>query len=241
MDIPLWLLALILIASSFLLGSIPCSYLLGRMRGVDIRQLGSKNIGATNLGRVLGRKYFFLGFALDMLKGFVPVLVAGWLLGTLGRYASMPGVTLAWLLCAVAAVVGHVFTPWLGWKGGKGVATGLGVMLGVFPVLTIVGLCALAVFLVLLWRYRYISLGSLGAGVTLPIAFVTLMAVRSPDAAAALTRDSGPLYLGFTLLLCGLVFWTHRANIARLRAGTESKFGQRTPPGGPAVPAGMRP
>jgi acyl phosphate:glycerol-3-phosphate acyltransferase len=236
-------LACILIACSFLLGSIPCSYLIGKAKGVDIRTLGSKNIGASNLGRVLGRKYFFLGFALDMLKGLLPVLVAGWMLGTLGRYASMPGVTLAWLACAVAAVLGHVFTPWLSFKGGKGIATGFGVLLGLFPVMTIVGACALASFLVVLWRWRYISLGSLASGVTLPIALVLLLAIRSEDAVAALTRDSGPLYLTFALVLCGLVFWTHWSNITRLRAGTESKIGARVThtPGGSAVPAGSKP
>lgn len=225
MDLPV--LAPILIASSFLSGSIPFSLLVGKLKGVDIRKVGSGNPGATNLGRALGRKYFFIGFTLDMLKGLVPVVIAGLLLHTIGRFVSASAPTGVWLACAIAAVLGHVFTPWLKFKGGKGVATAFGALLGVFPVLTIVGVIALGIYLLCLWRTRIVSISSMLAGCSLPVTTAILLATRANDAAAALTRDSGPWYLGLTLLLAALVLYTHRANIARLRAGTEPKIGQR--------------
>lgn len=225
MELPV--LAPLLVAGSFLSGSIPFSLLVGKAKGVDIRQVGSGNPGATNLGRALGRKYFFIGFALDMLKGLVPVVVAGLLLETIGRFVSMSAPTAVWLACAVAAVLGHVFTPWLKFKGGKGVATAFGALMGVFPVLTIVGAIALGVYLFSLWRTRIVSISSMLAGCSLPVTTMLLLALRANDAGAALTRDSGPWYLGFTCVLAGLVLYTHRANIARLRAGTEPKIGQR--------------
>ncbi|HLP85173.1 MAG TPA: glycerol-3-phosphate 1-O-acyltransferase PlsY [Phycisphaerales bacterium] len=225
MDLPV--LAPILIASSFLSGSIPFSLLVGKLKGVDIRKVGSGNPGATNLGRALGRKYFFIGFTLDMLKGLVPVVIAGLLLHTIGRFVSASAPTGVWLACAIAAVLGHVFTPWLKFKGGKGVATAFGALLGVFPVLTIVGVIALGIYLLCLWRTRIVSISSMLAGCSLPVTTALLLATRANDATAALTRDSGPWYLGLTLLLAALVLYTHRANIARLRAGTEPKIGQR--------------
>jgi glycerol-3-phosphate acyltransferase PlsY len=225
MELPV--LAPLLILAAFLSGSIPFSLLVGKFKGVDIRKVGSGNPGATNLGRALGRKYFFIGFTLDMLKGLVPVVVAGVLLHTIGRFASASTPTAVWLACAIAAVLGHVFTPWLKFKGGKGVATAFGALLGVFPVLTIVGVMALGVYGISLWRTRIVSISSILAGCSLPLTTALLLAFRANDAAAALTRDSGPWYLGLTIVLALLVIYTHRANIARLRAGTEPKIGQR--------------
>jgi glycerol-3-phosphate acyltransferase PlsY len=233
-ELPLAAKAPILIALAFLAGSIPFSMLIGLARGVDIRKVGSGNVGATNLGRALGRRYFYLGFALDMLKGLLPTLFAGLVLGTLGRYAAQPLPTLVWIGVALACMLGHVFSPWLRLRGGKGIATGFGALLAIFPVMTIGGGVALATFLATLALWRTISLSSLAATCSLPITLVLLFLARADDPAAALTRDSGPIYVVFTLMLPVLVIYTHWANIRRLRAGTEPRIGQRVaPPGTP--------
>ena len=125
------------IPAAFLCGSIPFGMLIARARGIDIRAHGSGNIGATNVGRVLGRTWGVAVFALDVCKGLAPVLVAGAALGTLGHIAAPARDAWLVLATAAAAILGHVFCPWLRFKGGKGVATSLGALAGVFPVLTI--------------------------------------------------------------------------------------------------------
>jgi acyl-phosphate glycerol 3-phosphate acyltransferase len=135
--VSLWLSLLIL---SFLSGSIPFGLLIARARGVDIRRHGSGNIGATNVWRVLGRGPGLLCFALDVLKGLAPTLGAAWTTGLLGPRA-LPGPIDArsawlWLVVMALAILGHMFSPWVGFRGGKGVATGLGALLGVWPFLT---------------------------------------------------------------------------------------------------------
>lgn len=226
-ELPLAAKAPILIVLGYLIGSIPFSLLVGLARGVDIRKLGSGNVGATNLGRALGRRYFYLGFALDMLKGLLPTLAAGFVLGTLGRYASLAAPTLVWLGVALACVLGHVFCPWLRLRGGKGVATGFGAMLAIYPVMTITGSVSLVVFLATLAIWRTISVSSLAGACSLPVTLVLLFLARADDPGAALTRDSGPVYVAFTLLLPALVVYTHWANIQRIRRGTEPRIGQR--------------
>lgn len=219
------------IAAAFLSGSIPFGLLIGRLKGVDVRKAGSGNIGATNVGRLLGRRYFFLCFALDLLKGLLPTLGAGWALGTLGRLDVPAQDAWLWLGAMAGGVLGHVFSPWLGFKGGKGVATGLGALLGVYPVLTLAGMGVFVLWLLMLWRWRYISLASIVAGSTLPLWVVGVFALLGPGETLA-SRALGVLGPGFAYLLLGtllgvLVIWTHRGNISRLRTGTEPKVGQR--------------
>ncbi|HYF15885.1 MAG TPA: glycerol-3-phosphate acyltransferase [Phycisphaerales bacterium] len=224
---PPWAQHALLFAGCFLAGSIPCSLLVGLTRGVDIRKVGSGNVGATNLGRALGRKFFFIGFTLDMAKGLLPVLGAGWVLRTLGEPVPPMTPLLIWLGCAAAAVLGHVFTPWLGFKGGKGVATGLGALLGVFPTLTVVGAGALVIYLAVLAVWRTVSLSSVVAALCLPFILAGWFAVSLGGLGLATTWP-------FFLVVCAmtaLVLWTHRANIARLRAGTEPRIGQRVKAG----------
>ncbi|HLO42547.1 MAG TPA: glycerol-3-phosphate 1-O-acyltransferase PlsY [Phycisphaerales bacterium] len=223
---------LILFGLGFLVGSIPCGLIIARMKGVDIRKVGSGNIGATNVGRVLGKKFGLLCFFLDMLKGFAVVLVAGLVAELLGSMTIEPVQATWWLLVMVSPVLGHVFNPWLGFKGGKGVATSLGALLGVYPALTVPGGLAFLVWVVLVVRWRYVSLGSLGAAASLPVFIAAYFAYRLPRAADGL--PSGETYVKFAtpflvvgVLLAVLVFVTHRTNIARLRAGTENKVGQR--------------
>ena len=123
----------IFIPLSFLAGSIPFGYLIGRAKSIDIRTVGSGNIGATNLGRALGKRFFYACFFLDMTKGMMPTLIAGHYMHTLGTMRVGTSDAYWWLAVMIAAVLGHMFTPWLGFKGGKGVATGLGAMVGVLP------------------------------------------------------------------------------------------------------------
>lgn len=221
---------LLLALAGFLCGSIPFGLLIAKSKGLDIRQHGSGNIGATNVGRVLGKPYFFLCFALDFLKGFVPTLAAGWIAGTLGRLDLAPSASLPWLGVMVASVLGHVLCPWLGFKGGKGVATALGAILAVFPALTIPGLGTFVVFLAVLKTKGYMSLASMAAGASLP--FV----IAGCSAAAPFFGQARPAlahvmpFVGVGVLLGVLVVYTHRGNIQRLRAGTEPKFGQRMAP-----------
>lgn len=234
-----WWLALALAA--FACGSIPWGVLIAKSRGIDIRAHGSGNIGATNVGRVLGRKLGLLCFFLDMAKGAVPVAAAGWTAGTLGAVRLEPSQASAWLAVMVAPVLGHVFNPWLGLKGGKGVATSLGALLGVYPVLTVPGLLALGVWIVLAVRWRYVSLASIGAAAVLPIFIAGYLALKlAPPGSmlpepAPFVRHAGP-FLALGLSLAALVIVTHRANIRRLRAGTENRIGHRSRPSGQNPP-----
>ncbi len=222
-----WNLAAAL-AIGFLAGSIPFGLLIARSKGVDIRKHGSGNIGATNVGRVLGRRYFFLCFFLDMLKGLLPVLGAGLVLGTLGRFDLTTAQSFAWLAAVLAPVLGHVFSPWLGFKGGKGVATGLGALLGLFPALTVPAALAFVVWAVSITVTRYMSLSSMIAAASIPLWVLVSFEVAGRMGrfeGSALARAWPYLLIGGLLAL--LVIWTHRSNIARLRAGTEPKWGRR--------------
>lgn len=188
---------LTLLITAYFLGSIPTGLLLAKAAGVDIRTSGSGNIGATNVYRTLGRSVGVMTLAGDCLKGLLPVLLA--------KYLHMVDIWIAAI--GLAAFLGHVYTIFLGFKGGKGVATALGVFLGVAP-LAVCG--ALLVFAGVVWRSRFISLGSITAAAAMP-AFV------------ALFNPQPPLVL-MTVAVAALVVWKHRENIQRLRAGTESKF-----------------
>jgi glycerol-3-phosphate acyltransferase PlsY len=211
----------ILMVAAYLLGSVPFGLMVGRAKGIDPRTAGSGNIGATNLGRLLGKKFFFLVFVLDMLKGMVPVVVAGFLLR--GRPDDHLKFVL-WLLVAFAAIAGHMFSVFLGFKGGKGVATSCGVLLGLWPYYTFPGLVALAVFVITFKASRYVSLGSILAALSFPAAYVVIgLAMGWPAFGAQL-----PLLI-FGVLIAGMIVVKHRTNIARLRAGTESKFAKRSP------------
>jgi glycerol-3-phosphate acyltransferase PlsY len=190
--------------AAYLVGSIPFSYLVARRRGVDVRAVGSGNVGATNVMRSVGRGAGLLAFALDFLKG-----LAG---AQLGRMIEPQGPLPA--VCAVMAVLGHMYPVWLRFQGGKGVATGAGAFLPLAPIATAV---ALVVFAATLALTRYVSLGSMVGAVTLA-------------ATAALTGAPRPVWIA-AAVMAALIVWKHRANIRRVAAGTESRLGRRVPAG----------
>ena len=195
---------IIYVAAAFLSGSIPWSWLLGKFRGIDIRNEGSGNTGATNLFRVCGRGIGITGLLLDALKGALPVLAAK---------HGIPGVLSPvgdWLLAltAIVAVIGHVFSPWLGWRGGKGVATTLGVLLILSPLTLASGLFA---FVLALSITRYVSLGSIFAAVVvIPSVFIF---------------EPGRLPVQIIICLVAvLVIVRHKSNIVKLLRGEENRF-----------------
>jgi acyl phosphate:glycerol-3-phosphate acyltransferase len=206
----------VLVVLGYLLGSIPFGYLAGRAKGVDIRKFGSGNIGATNVIRVLGKKIGFPVFILDILKGLLAVMLAWWWCGRQPAFAKHESAGyLAEVLGGLGAVLGHNFTFWLGFRGGKGIATSAGVFLGLAP---IVLLAVLVVWSVTLAATRYVAVASMAAGVALPIAVAVQGAVRG--------AQNWPL-LGAALVMAVLAIVRHRSNIQRLRTGTESRFGEK--------------
>jgi len=191
---------------SYVSGSIPSAWLAGRWRGVDLRAHGSGNLGATNVIRVLGTRIGLLVFAVDIAKGALPV----WFLPPLTGAA---GDRLTWLAiaCGVAAIVGHIRPVFLGFgKGGKGVATACGVFLALAPLQTAL---SLLIFVVVVLSSGYVSLSSLTAAVALPVLLAVSQGARSP-------------LFAVSVIVASFVFWTHRANIRRLRDGSEYRFGR---------------
>jgi len=231
----------ILLLASFLCGSIPFGLLLARAKGINIRAIGSGNIGATNVGRALGQKFFILCLLLDALKGLIPVLVAGWVLGGLGDWTPPVQVSWLWLGCAACAVLGHVFCPWLKFKGGKGVATSLGAFLGVFPVMTAAVLGAAAIFFIALRTTRYMSLASIAAAAGLPVCVMGVHILGyvhriresrlpfDPSECVHAIFGTGRPFVVVAAAMGLLVIWAHRANLRRLKAGTEPRFGAIRP------------
>lgn len=200
---------ILLLIAAYLLGSIPSAVWIGkRYYGIDVREHGSKNAGATNTLRVLGKQAALPVFALDVLKGFAAVTLM-----SLMKYSPAVGdnlLTILKLLAVVAAVVGHIFPIFADFRGGKGVATLVGSVIAIAP--SIILLC-FGVWLVIFILFNYVSLASMCAGVSFPI-FILV----SPK-----THDNLTLII-FSFLVAILLIWTHRKNISRLRAGTESKI-----------------
>jgi acyl phosphate:glycerol-3-phosphate acyltransferase len=200
----LWLLA------SYLLGAIPTSYLAARARGIDLGSHGSKNLGATNLYRLLGWKFAVPVALFDMAKGAIPVLVFAPRVSSSELFA---------LLCGVVAVLGHVFSVFVRFKGGKGVATAAGVMVGLAPLALAV---SLGVWVALVFLTGYVSVASIGAAAVFPPAVLLLERTERPE-----------LLWIYAAVAAGII-WLHRANIRRLVNGTENRFGRRAAP--PARP-----
>lgn len=212
------LLLIALAAGGYILGGIPFGYLVGRLfSGVDIRDHGSMNVGATNVVRVVGLKPGLLVLALDMLKGLLPALLARQLAGLLD---PPPSPQVAAIITGTAAILGHTFTIFLRFRGGKGVATAAGVCLAVIPLPTVM---ALATFTVVLAIWRFVSLGSIVAAIALVVS--TFLLGRG---------TSGVAEIVFACAVAALIIVRHHANIRRLFGGTENhfSFSSRKPPAG---------
>jgi glycerol-3-phosphate acyltransferase PlsY len=191
------------LALSYLVGATPTSFWVGRaFYGVDLRQEGSGNLGATNVFRILGWRAAVPVVLFDVAKGWIPV----------GLLAPLVGADFRWTLAfGAAAILGHMFSFWVGFKGGKGVATSAGVFLGLAP-WAVLG--SFVVWAVLTFSSGYVSLGSLGAAVILPV----LIALTPHRGGAGLTA--------FAVVLAVFVVWAHRANVRRLLRGEENRFRQ---------------
>ncbi len=165
----------ILTIAAYLLGSIPFGLIIAKAHGKDLRNIGSGNIGATNLSRALGKKWAFLCFGLDVSKGLVPMLAATLL------YCSQPNIRglLFALVVGCAAVLGHIFPIYIKFRGGKGVATSFGVALGLWPYYTICAVFAIAVWVVVVLRWRYISLASMAASIAFPVSLVLVIVLSA--------------------------------------------------------------
>ena len=208
--------AVLMPIAAYMAGSIPFGVIIAKAHGVDLRKSGSGNVGATNVGRVLGRKWGYLCFFLDLAKGFAPAMAAVLLVPAGGDGPS--GLQQAvWLGAGVGAILGHVFPVWLRFRGGKGVATALGVVLGIWPYFTYAGLVAFGLWIAVTLISRYVSLASVVAA----IAFVPLLALFN--------RQIGQLWplATFATAMAALIVVRHRTNIRRLLNGTENKIGQK--------------
>ncbi len=187
----------IVITAAYLIGSIPTGLLLGKAYGIDVRKEGSGNIGATNLYRTVGRKVGIITLIGDCLKGLLPVLLM--------KFSALPPEFAAWV--GLAAFCGHVFSVFLKFKGGKGVATALGVFLALAPLAVAI---AIALFAVLMFFWRYVSLGSISAAAIMPLAVYLMGESRTVTTV--------------TLIIALIVIVRHHENIKRLLSGTENKF-----------------
>lgn len=213
---------LVLAGVAYLIGSIPFGLFVGLAKGIDVRKAGSGNIGATNVGRLLGKKFFWIVFFLDLLKGLLPTLAAG----AVTRF-NMDDRTemLLWLLVAFAAIFGHMFSIFLKFKGGRGVATSAGAMLGIWPYFTIPAVAGLIIFAVVKKVSGYVSLGSIIAAIGFAVSYVAAgLILHWPILTAQL-----PLLIA-AILLAASILLRHRANIVRLLAGTEHKPTSDQPP-----------
>ena len=193
------------LALFYIVGSIPTGFLLGKAKGIDIRQHGSGNIGATNVWRVLGWKWGLVAFVSDFLKGFLLLFLYQQNFNADGEIGTD---CLFLVIAGVTAIIGHNYTPWLGFKGGKGIATSAGVLGALMPwVLAF----ALSLWIVVTLVTRTVSIGSLAAAVVL-----------AP--AAAYFYPGQWVYFGLACLAGGLAVWRHKSNIQRLLAGTETRI-----------------
>ncbi len=222
----------IIVIVSYLLGSIPFGYLVARMGGVDIRKQGSGNVGATNVMRVMGKGPGYTVFVCDALKGLAAVIAANHIAAHYSMMLSQThnvylGSTLTIVhdtfvarlpdgigpvSAAIACIIGHNFPVWLGFKGGKGMATSLGVLLGMIPLSALI---CLGLWVAVFFSTRYVSLASIAASIALPV--VTLMLMLMGEI-------HGWPYFYFTVAACLLAIWRHRENIVRLANGTENRF-----------------
>ena len=215
------LYAIVAIAFAYLLGSVPFGLVLARTQGVDLRSVGSGNIGATNVSRALGKKWGYACFALDVLKGLVPMLLALGLIRPRMMAAGLGEIRfiMLWLGAGCSAILGHIFPVYVGFRGGKGVATSFGVALGLWPYYTVCALIALVIWVAIVLKSRYVSLASMLASATFPV-LLTLFILALK---AWTLHQLWPLVVIAMAIPC-VVLIRHRENVERLKQGTENKI-----------------
>ena len=200
----------VVLLTSYLLGSIPFSYMVGRIAGIDIRKVGSRNLGATNVTRTLGKAYGYPVFALDFLKGLAAVRLSILIAERTPGMSVSPQI--AGMVAAVFCVIGHSFPIWLRFKGGKGVATSAGSLFGLMPAALVIGAI---VWLLTFQITRFVSLASIVAAIVLPLAIFILLVLNHATSYALFY---------FSVGLAALIIVRHRSNLSRLIRGTEPRF-----------------
>ena len=199
---------IIIVVGSYLIGSLPTGYLAGLYCGIDLRTRGSGNIGSTNALRVLGKPWGYTVFLVDFLKGLIPVLLAiHWSIqvSTI-QPPSAPGA-----LAALCVLLGHSFPVWLRFRGGKGIASSAGVIVGLFPTAFPF---MIGIWMLIFTLTRFVSVASIAASIALPVAVIILYLLHKADWLSLLV----------SIVMCALALWRHRGNISRLTAGTEPRF-----------------
>jgi glycerol-3-phosphate acyltransferase PlsY len=214
---------IIYIFAAYVAGSIPFGVLIAKSKGINIQEHGSKNIGATNVGRILGKKLGISCFILDVLKGAIPVLIVGFAANLFGQSMDQISTTelLLWICVALAAFLGHMYSLFIKFGGGKGVATTFGGMIAMWPFLTLPVLVALVSWIIAAKTTKMVSLASLVASFVLFSATVVFVMTQLN------VTHAWPL-LAFTFLVSVMVFWKHRSNIGRIMRGEEPKLGGTT-------------
>ena len=200
----------IVLGASYLLGSIPFGYLAGRIAGIDIQKGGSGNIGATNVLRVLGRRYGYTVFVLDFLKGLGAVKISVSIATLMRQDWVSPEIF--GIVAAVSAVIGHCFPLWLKFRGGKGVATSAGALFGLMPFAMLIGV---VIWMLIFWFTRYVSLASVVAALALPLVIAIM---------ARLNQSYGKALFYSSLCIAAVVIWRHHSNLSRLMRGREPRF-----------------
>jgi glycerol-3-phosphate acyltransferase PlsY len=224
----------LIVLASYLMGSIPFGYLVGKAHGMDIRQHGSGNIGATNVMRVIGKKAGYTVFGCDALKGLLAVIVGQYIAahhsisfnqshsagGTIfnDTYFFRLPESIGAISAAIACIIGHNFPVWLRFKGGKGMATSAGVLIGMMP---LTAASCMLVWLIVFFTTRYVSLASIAAAIALPVSAMVFLFMGLLH---------GWPYFYFAVAACFLAVWRHRSNIVRLMNGTENRFVKKPKP-----------
>jgi glycerol-3-phosphate acyltransferase PlsY len=197
-------------AISYLIGSFPAGYLAGRLADIDIRKQGSGNIGATNVTRVLGKRYGYPVFALDLLKGFAAVSFSS----LIAKHRGTPPESLQFfqLAATVSCVLGHSFPVWLRFRGGKGVAASAGALFAMMPLAAVI---VIILWIIIFQITRYVSVASMTAVLALPITVALLMQLKKTD---------DRVFVYFSVAVAAVIILRHRSNLSRLMRGTEPRF-----------------
>jgi glycerol-3-phosphate acyltransferase PlsY len=198
---------------AYLLGSIPAGYIAGYIAGVDVRKVGSGNVGATNVTRVLGKRFGYPVFVVDFAKGLAAVTVG--MMIAKSAQSTPQFIDLCGAVAAIFSVIGHSYSIWLGFKGGKGVATSLGSLFGLNWAAAAV---ACVVWILVFQLTRYVSLSSIAAAIALPVTIATMLFLKQLQT---------PILLYFVLCLAAIIVLRHRSNLSRLLKGTEPRFARK--------------